>query len=192
MPTETAMTKETFLEKFKNVMFRPFFVDEETGQVQPSHATSAQSVWEDIAEHSRWPTDIPEDADIQRVKELWTDVLSDCINVLTEDEYQAHNARQERQELESYVANVARNANIDPKDTNALLDALQAVIDGAESDLEGAREDGLCIGMGATPEQWYDHCDGIRERGNEARRAIDWLATNAPLAYAAWKERPTE
>lgn len=190
MPTVTGLTRDEFLAKFDGLRVVPFFEpDPESLSSGPERGRvmDAQACWEAITE-GRWATEVPTDADEQRVIELVTDSI-DCISLVTEAEMKKRQQQEERQELESYVARVARNANADPKDTSAVLDALQRVIDGAENDLEGAREDGLCIGFGATPETWQDHCDGIRERGNEARRAIDWLAANAPLAYAAWAER---
>ncbi len=187
MSETTAMTRETFMSMMGDVMLRPIFVDE-TGQAQAGNAVAAAAVWEDITE-GRWATEIPADATTDRIKEIFADCCSDCINVLTDDEFRAHNDRKEREELESYVALVARRAKIDPKDTSAVLDALQCALDDAQADLEGAWEDRLCIGFGATVESLNDHCDGIRERGNEAQRAIDYLAKNAPLAYAVWAEK---
>jgi hypothetical protein len=178
-----------FCHKFRDLTVVAYFEtydDESYGgsSVQPSHH-DIRRVWEALAEYN---TEIPDNADEAWIVREFCDA-TDAISVVSLAQHQADQTERERCKLESYVAKVARNAGIDAKATSEVLDALQALCDDAQSDLEGAREDGLCIGMGATVETWHDHCDGIRERGSQARDAMDWVAANAPLAWAAWVDK---
>jgi hypothetical protein len=112
----------------------------------------------------------------------------------TEEEHEQRRIEEERRNLESYVADVCRRRGIDSGNPSAVLDALSFEIDRAHSDREGLREDGLCatsygIGGGqASVDEWFDMSNECGFRAEKAHRAIEWVASNCPLAFAQWEE----
>jgi hypothetical protein len=57
---------------------------------------------------------------------------------------------------------------------------------------EEMREDGLCIGMGVTAEQWYDeyNADAIQQtdEAEEVEEVLAWVRSNCPLLWCQWEE----
>lgn len=75
----------------------------------------------------------------------------------------------------------------------ALRDHLDGKMDEWQSRIDGAKEDGLCIGMGASVESWYDHMDGLRighdRCADFADDVWDWCHEELPMLMAKWKEQ---
>lgn len=77
------------------------------------------------------------------------------------------------------------------------LEALQEHLDERRGEwdrrIEGAREDGLCIGMGVTVDQWYDHMDGLqigRDRVLDFSEDVwAFCEEQLPLLVAQYHER---
>ena len=123
--------------------------------------------------------------------ELRDQSIDDClVEVMPTAEYEKQEASKQRSKLEKTASSLAQRHGIE---VNSLefLDLLDRLIDQSRSYREGMKEDGLCIGWGVTPEQWYDEYNA--SSGDECRidELRNWMLENLPLLCAQYTERMT-
>lgn len=75
--------------------------------------------------------------------------------------------------------------------TIPFVSALRAEIEAqseAESDRrEALREDGLCIGYGASVEQWYDEYNSPLYSYSRIHALLEWIQEFQPLLFSSWE-----
>ena len=108
-----------------------------------------------------------------------------------ETEKQNRNRRSEHQlkALEPLAREIASKYGVQVG-TNDFVTALHKELArqevGESSRREGLREDGLCIGYGATFEQWQDEINSPTYAVSEARAVMEWLREFHPLLCLTW------
>jgi len=114
------------------------------------------------------------------------------------DTPETHEARQQaekRQKLEGIAKEVAARHGV-TVDSLEFIAAVESDIENIRQDAEdrqyGMREDGLCIGWGATPEQWQDEYNAVATHASSQTGTLsdvlEWLATECPLLWAKYQE----
>jgi hypothetical protein len=125
----------------------------------------------------------------------------DSYAAYTQEELEAKWAAEEEQakqdklrEMNTWVKAFCKEHSLDAFSMDFIAAALAKVqldIDRWNSKIEGAYEDGLCIGMGATVETWYDHMDGLKESHCKAAcfagDVIEWIQDELPMLWAQWE-----
>ena len=185
------ITQQQFITLVDNASFVGFFdgdIDSFDGP-SPCRPVSPQDCYADLQQY-RW-IDECDLSSLAGVKDALAGVW-DAITVVTDAELRQREEAQERQELDSYVSRLCQSKGVNATDTVAVLDALSGELDRLESYREGMREDGLCIGYGVSAEQWSDEHNASMGDSDKASRALSWVASNAPLAYAKWSEKEEE
>ena len=200
--TEDRVLKEQFMERFGYLVLVPIFVvDDDMGQSTKGEGKEmdAEAIWETItsqygslaiSEELCITGANPTVSSVEDIKYFLEGCsgFSQTHSILTDVELAARKAEQRRLELEGWLSRFLMQYQINPKDVGATLDALDAELERLQSYREGMREDGLCIGYGVNSEQWHEEHSASTGDSDKVHQVIDWLAANAPLAYAKWND----
>ena len=126
---------------------------------------------------------------IKTVKELLPIILDaqDATAIFLSADWKKRQEEERRQRLEGFAAQIARSYRIKAYSPE-FIEACHSELARFQDYREGMREDGLCIGWGVTPEQWFDEFN--ESQGDSARihELLDWLEEKCPLLMAQYHE----
>lgn len=113
-----------------------------------------------------------------------------------DEEERLKKEREEFASMNAWTKRFAEEHGVHPCSLE-FLDKLQEHISLQEAEwefrMEGAQEDGLCLGFGCSPDEWYDHMDGLREGlykvDDFSSRVWAFCEKELPLLVAQWREK---
>lgn len=135
--------------------------------------------------------DLAEIRSYDDLKSYLGDILSRHSNVAfveTVKEQAERVMSEKRRGLESTAMQIAMTRGL-RIDSFEFIEAVESLIDGERRHRDGMREDGLCIGMGVSAEQWIDDLNYSQEQGASYGEIHDFLNSYCPLLMAQYRER---
>lgn len=126
-----------------------------------------------------------------RVSEIYCDTM-DCDSfqareLLTAAERDRRAKERERRRLERLAGEIARRHNCSV-DSVEFIRACKSELRGFREYREGLREDGLCIGFGVSPDQWFEEFNASQGDSATVSEVLAWLAAECPLLWARAQE----
>jgi hypothetical protein len=107
--------------------------------------------------------------------------------VETLEQFDKRQSEKRRRELESAASEIARRYGCEVS-SEAFIEACHSELERFKDYRQGMREDGLCIGWGATYEEWSDEYNYSRSDSAHVEDILEWLATECPLLWAKYQE----
>lgn len=161
-------------------------------------ASSPRSRWAVGHEDIRW-IKFP---DVETFMHWISDTSYNSVSVMSNEAYAAHQkAAEEREErkrlakMNRWVKGFCEKNGVEMYSIEfieALNEKLEADVQKWEDRIYGAQEDGLCLGMGCSASEWYDHVDGLKESRSDAAcfagEVMEWVKTELPMIHAKWAE----
>jgi len=131
--------------------------------------------------------------DLQTVKESLSELFpggpeGHLISLLPVEQDETKQVEAERQHLESAAREIAHRHGVQVNSL-AFIEACERELDGFSDYREGMREDGLCIGFGVTPDQWYEEHNASQGDSSHVHEILGWLAEHCPLLWAQHQEQ---
>lgn len=109
-----------------------------------------------------------------------------CIG--SQAEIEAQRVEEERQKLERTASQLAGELGL-RIDSFEFIAALESRMQAERDHRYGMREDGLCMGMGVTVEQWMDDFNYSQSVESSWGDILDFLNSHCPLLMAQYRER---
>ncbi len=157
---------------------------EESEAVSYSHQVSAREIFETAERYAaRYNCEFftPD-----HVFDLYRETIENG-ELITVEENTKKRESARRDRLERAATGIASASGLKVASTE-FVDHLYSLIEGVRDQRNGMREDGLCIGFGATAEQWFDDHNYLGGQIGEINELIEWLDEFCPLFMMRYRE----
>lgn len=148
-------------------------------------------------QHARYEFESEEQAETEWIEHIRPSIEADPHNVgiqwLGPDGFETWKTQREREKYEAKAKEIMERHGVYRLDSMAMLEALDAEIEGEERRQRQLAEDRECTGWGISHRQYQEEMSYAKRKAAGAREIKEWMARRYPVLVANYRnERPDD